>query len=327
MCPERGRPPPRNNCIHLHLCMHPVSPARVTMMENNNLLLYKLLCKDKVGGVWRGGLQLGKEGGKVGWGNRGGRARKGQMFFVEGFTLCVCVYVCVWVRCQWVKCQLFLELLHPPLSLSYSLTLYSDCLQARRHFPVKVSLMNSNDPTECLWQVIHNHSSFTFPLNPLPTLPLLFLPPSRPLFLSLKKTAFPRNGHNLLSVFIYFILFFLIVHVVQRQRITFLSGLMHSEFVVMMKWYQRCNFWEWATKRQAKGHKSAQSESCFPITPACSLPGQTSCPSFTTTNIWASLILLIELPVKNYLDDTIHQNLNVQLKKSISELRYFSLFI
>lgn len=33
--------------------MHPVSPARVTMMENNNLLLYKLLCKDKVGGVGR----------------------------------------------------------------------------------------------------------------------------------------------------------------------------------------------------------------------------------------------------------------------------------
>lgn len=35
--------------------MHPVSPARVTMMENNNLLLYKLLCKDKVGEVKRGG--------------------------------------------------------------------------------------------------------------------------------------------------------------------------------------------------------------------------------------------------------------------------------
>lgn len=34
--------------------MHPVSPARVTMMENNNLLLYKLLCKDKVGGARRG---------------------------------------------------------------------------------------------------------------------------------------------------------------------------------------------------------------------------------------------------------------------------------
>lgn len=34
--------------------MHPVSPARVTMMENNNLLLYKLLCKDKVGAVGEG---------------------------------------------------------------------------------------------------------------------------------------------------------------------------------------------------------------------------------------------------------------------------------
>lgn len=39
--------------------MHPVSPARVTMMENNNLLLYKLLCKDKVGGMRRG-IRVGK---------------------------------------------------------------------------------------------------------------------------------------------------------------------------------------------------------------------------------------------------------------------------
>lgn len=94
---------------------------------------------------------------------------------------------------------------------SLSLTLYSDCLQARRHFPVKVSLMNSNDPTECLRQVIHNHSSFSFPLNSL-TIPrpphLYFLPPSLPLFLSLKKTTFPRTAHNQLSVFIYFILVF-----------------------------------------------------------------------------------------------------------------------
>lgn len=48
---------------------------------------------------------------------------------------------------------------HPPVPL----VLYSDCLQAGRHFPVKVSLMNSNDPSERLRQVIHNHSSFTFP--------------------------------------------------------------------------------------------------------------------------------------------------------------------
>lgn len=41
--------------------MHPVSPARVTMMENNNLLLYKLLCKDKVGGMGRG-ITVGKGG-------------------------------------------------------------------------------------------------------------------------------------------------------------------------------------------------------------------------------------------------------------------------
>lgn len=37
------------------------------MMENNNLLLYKLLCKDKVGGVAKGGEG---EGGTVGKGRR-----------------------------------------------------------------------------------------------------------------------------------------------------------------------------------------------------------------------------------------------------------------
>lgn len=47
MCPERGRPQPRNNCIHLNLCMQPASQVRVTMMKNNNLQLDKLLCKDR----------------------------------------------------------------------------------------------------------------------------------------------------------------------------------------------------------------------------------------------------------------------------------------
>lgn len=41
-----------------------------------------------------------------------------------------------------------------------------------------------------------------------PCLHLLFLRPISPLFLSLKQTAFTRNGHNVLSVFIYFLLFF-----------------------------------------------------------------------------------------------------------------------
>lgn len=60
------------------------------------------------------------------------------------------------------------------LSPSSFVTLYSDCLQARRHFPVKVSLMNSNDLTDCLRQVIHNHSSSTlFPLCCPPHRPVL----------------------------------------------------------------------------------------------------------------------------------------------------------
>lgn len=100
MCPERGRPQPRNNCIHLNLCMHPVSQVRVTMMENNHLLLYKLLCKD------------------------------GDCFIFGTHKL----------------------------TLREALS--SDCLQLRRHFRVKVTLMNSNDSGERQRQVIHNHSSF-----------------------------------------------------------------------------------------------------------------------------------------------------------------------
>lgn len=76
-------------------------------------------------------------------------------------------------------------------------TLYSDCLQARRHFPVKVSLMNSNDPSEWLWQVIHNHSSFTFSSSPVTS--LLFLPYFL-LFLQLNQTPVPIKGHNSLSL-------------------------------------------------------------------------------------------------------------------------------
>lgn len=48
------------------------------MMENNNLLLYKLLCKDKVGGVGRrvtvAGCREGREDGRKG---RGGRRSNG----------------------------------------------------------------------------------------------------------------------------------------------------------------------------------------------------------------------------------------------------------
>lgn len=89
------------------------------------------------------------------------RDRVGPNVFCEGvYSECVCARDASKrsASCFWSYYNL-------PLSLprSLSLTLYSDCLQARRHFPVKVSLMNSNDPTDCLRQVIHNHSSFTFP--------------------------------------------------------------------------------------------------------------------------------------------------------------------
>lgn len=54
------------------------------MMENNNLLLYKLLCKDKVGGVGRG-LQLGKEGGKSGMREQGWEgSQRGKRSFLRG---------------------------------------------------------------------------------------------------------------------------------------------------------------------------------------------------------------------------------------------------
>src|SRR4029434_10615193 len=78
MCPERGRPQPRNNCIHLHLCVHafPSSPARVTGMHNNHLLpSTNYFAKDKVGVV------------RV----------CASVFVCE--CGCVCVYVCV---CVWV---------------------------------------------------------------------------------------------------------------------------------------------------------------------------------------------------------------------------------
>lgn len=111
MCPERGRPQPRNNCIHLNLCMHPVSQVRVTMMENNNLLLYKLLCKD-------------------------------------GY--CFIFWTC---------------------KLSHRDVLYTDCLQLRHHFKVKVTLMNSNDLSKYLRQVIHNPFFFCFSFTMTTTFP------------------------------------------------------------------------------------------------------------------------------------------------------------
>lgn len=50
MCPERSRtpPPPTESTAFIFICAcMPSKPARVTVMENNHLLLYKLLCKDK----------------------------------------------------------------------------------------------------------------------------------------------------------------------------------------------------------------------------------------------------------------------------------------
>lgn len=80
--------------------------------------------------------------------------------------------------------------------------------------------------------------------------------------------------------------------------------------------------------RRAKGRISAQSGSCFPITPACSPLSQTPCPSFTTTNTsenhwsysWSS-------SMKNDLDDAIHQNWNAQLKKAYLNCILFHCFV
>lgn len=173
MCPERGRPPPRNNCIHLHLCMHPVSPARVTMMENNNLLLYKLLCKDKVGDATTR-VTVGK-------GKRESEMKKQIKAHMRGKCILSNVLLCHVMPAKQKSGSCFWSYyIHGSLCV----TLYSDCLQVRRHFPVKVSLMNSNDPTECLRQVIHNHSSFIFPLTPPPTPPTAFHCPICSLHLS-----------------------------------------------------------------------------------------------------------------------------------------------
>lgn len=115
------------------------------------------------------------------------------------------------------------------------------------------------------------------------------------LFQSLKQAAFPRTAHNLLSVFTYFILllFFLIVHylIVVLRALNHLFMRMDASRVCYDEVSdQRRNFWEHATKRRAKGHRSAKSESCFPITPACSPLSHAVCPSFTTTTTHLRII-------------------------------------
>lgn len=121
-------------------------------------------------------------------------------------------------RCQREECQAFWSYGIRPcpssifsLSLPSFVTVYSDCLQARRHFPVKVSLMNSNDLTDCLRQVIHNHSSSPFSPSPLPAPTVLSY--LLTLFLSLKKnqkkrkkkeTTFPGCRQNVLTVAFFF---------------------------------------------------------------------------------------------------------------------------
>lgn len=226
----------------------------------------------------------------------------------------MCLCVCVRDASEWLAgCFLFTAPTQPPTPCS--VTLYSDCLQARRHFPVKVSLMNSNDPTECLRQVIHNHSSFTFSLNPLST-PLLHPPPPN-------KTAFPRNYSNLLSVFIYFIFFCLIVHVVSQHWITSSWGWMPLE-LLMMKWATRSTIsGNELQKTEPKVTDRPKVKAVFPINPLSQMP----CPSFTTTNTSELHWSYSEgFQMKNVLDDTIDQHCSIK-KKCIQRAFFFIVLV
>lgn len=181
-----------------------------------------------------------------------GRISGGKCSDMRGWicSLCVCdANECRAVPFSFIFYFIFWVMAPPPVPP----TLYSDCLQARRHFPVKVSLMNSNDPSEWLRQVIHNHSSFTFSSSPVTS--LLFLP-SFPLFLQLNQTPVPIKGHNSLSLSC----FNCGCWVEPLNRL--LIRMDAARVIFMMSDQGRC-FWEWATKHWARGHGSAQSESWF----------------------------------------------------------------
>lgn len=166
----------------------------------------------------------------------------------------------------------FFELWLPPL---VSLVLYSDCLQARRHFPVKVSLMNSNDPSDWLRQVIHNHSSFTFSSC---TVTSPFFLPSLLLFLQLNQTPVPIKGRNLLSLSFFFFSFNCACWV---EPLNHLLIRMDASTAFFYDEQPETLFlgMSYETPSQ-RSQISPKWKLVFPITPLSQMP----CPSFTTTN-------------------------------------------
>lgn len=150
-------------------------------------------------------------------------------------------------------------------------------------------------------------------------LPLLFpTPPIPPPFLSLKQTAFPRTGHNPLSVFISFFLFSFFFNC--KCCVTTVNPVF-MRMDASRLCYDEVSDQE--TQFLGTSYKSQSQRS--QINPKWKLFSHHSNPQSTQSDgmsiiyhnkhMWDSLILLIEHSMKNYLDDTIHQNFNAQLKK------------
>lgn len=211
-------------------------------------------------------------------------------------SLCVCdanECCAIFIYYYFLSC---FELWLPPL---VPLMLCSDCLQARRHFPVKVSLMNSNDPGERLRQVIHNHSSFTFSSCTVTSLLLPFI--SSPL--PATEPSVPRKVPDLLSLFFFF------------NFACWVEPLNH----LLIRMDASGVFLWLGTRGAVSGNELQNSEpevtdqpkvkAGFPITPLSQMP----CPSFTTTNTselhWS---YSKGFPVKNVGNETIHQHCSIK---------------
>lgn len=183
----------------------------------------------------------------------------------------------------------------PPVPL----VLYFDCLQARRHFPVKVSLMNSNDPGEWLRQVLHNHSSFTFSSR---TVTSLFFLPSLLLFLQLNQAPVPIKGRNLLSLSFFYCACWV-------EPLNCLIIRMDASKTFSYDEQPETLFLGMSYKTPSQRSKSPKWKPVFPITPLSQMP----CPSFTTTNTsklhWS---YSDGFPVKNVLNETIHQHCSIK---------------
>lgn len=157
------------------------------------------------------------------------------------------------------------------------------------------------------------HSSPSPPLHLPVSSSFFFLPLSRPLFLSLKHTAFPRTGHNLLSVFYLFNLssFFNCTCCVTALNHFFMrmdaSRVCYDEVSE-----QRRSFWERAATRQ-RSEIRTKVKAVFPsLQPAVHSVRHHVHHFPQQTHLW---FIDLTHSMKNDLNDTIHQNLNAQLKK------------